>query len=40
MATNLAGFKLENSTNIKFILYIVIMSGKIVETIAKMAPAG
>jgi hypothetical protein len=40
MATNLAGFKLENSTNTKFILYIVIMSGKIVETIAKMAPAG
>lgn len=40
MATNLAGFKLENSTNIKFILYIVIMSGRIVEAIAKMVPAG
>ena len=40
MAANLAGFKLENSTNINFILYIATMSGKIVETIAKMAPAG
>jgi len=40
MAANLAGFKLENSTNPKFILYIVVMSAQIVETIAKMAPAG
>jgi len=39
VAANLAGFKLEDRTNAKFILYIVVMSGQIVETIAKMAPA-
>jgi hypothetical protein len=40
MATNLAGYTLDHSTNAKFILYVAIMSGKILETIAKMAPTG
>lgn len=37
-ATNLAGYKLSQSTNLEFILYVAVMSGKIRETIAKMAP--
>ena len=40
MATNLAGYTLGHSTNAKFILYVAIMSSKILETIAKMAPTG
>lgn len=40
MATNMAGYKLNYSTNAEFILYVAIMGGKILETIANAAPAG
>lgn len=40
MATNLAGYTLGHSTEIKFTLYVGILSSKILETIAQMAPTG
>lgn len=40
MATNVAGYKLSHSTNMKFTLYVAIISSKILETIRKMAPTG
>lgn len=38
MATTTAGYKLHCSTNPEFILYVGLMSSKIVESITKMAP--
>jgi hypothetical protein len=38
MATNLAGYNLSHSTNLRFTMYVTIMSRQILETIAKMAP--
>ncbi len=39
IAANIAGYTLKCSTNAKFILSVVITSTKVLETIAKMAPA-
>ena len=39
MATNVTGYSLNCTTNAKFILSVVIVSTKVLETIAKMAPA-
>ncbi|MGO8944613.1 MAG: hypothetical protein ACLQJ7_13185 [Syntrophobacteraceae bacterium] len=39
MATNIAGYALNCSTNAKFILSVAIMSSRVLETIAEMAPA-
>jgi hypothetical protein len=38
MAAKLAGFEMDFSTNARFIVYVVVTSRKILETIAKMAP--
>jgi hypothetical protein len=38
MATNMAGYKLNYSTNAEFILYVAIMRSKILETIGNIAP--
>lgn len=40
MATTMAGYTLNYSTNAEFILYVAIMSAKILETIANVAPMG
>ena len=40
MATTMAGYTLDYSTNAEFILYVAIMSAKILETIANVAPMG
>lgn len=40
MAANLAGFEMDFSTNARFAVYVIVTSGKILETIAKMAPTG
>jgi len=40
MAATLAGHKLACSTNMEFLLYVGVMSGKILETIGKVAPKG
>lgn len=37
VATNHAGYKLNSSANLEFVLYVAITSGKILETITKMA---
>lgn len=39
MAAKLAGFEMDFSTNPRFALYVSVISGRILETIAKMAPS-
>jgi hypothetical protein len=40
VASNIAGYDLSHSTNLEFTLYVAIISGKILETIANVAPTG